>query len=372
MRKLLLAASLLTTFLIVVSLTPLRSANAATPTLRFISDITELGPVHAIGRTFEVAVVAEHFSNLYGFDIQINWTTDYTHNTEHVFTVPAESYPLPNPPSPYGGILHSPWIPVKQVVNESKNIPGAEPDTMAWFVAASMVPAPLFNGNGTVGILRFNVTDQPFFPQNATLRFHFVAATLADNLGGPPIPHTEVDLEIPLYGRVPPNIKITGVQPHPIVVGYGGTLYVDVNVTNEGSFPLTVNITLYANTTDLVTEAVTIGANNSTTAMINATVTIAGGLDLANYTIWVYAWPTLGETNTTDNMFIDGMITVKFIGDIDGDRDVDILDVVQITSIYGARRGQPQYNPKCDLDDDGAVTILDVVTCVFHYGQKYP
>jgi acyl-homoserine lactone acylase PvdQ len=64
--------------------------------------------------------------------------------------------------------------------------------------------------------------------------------------------------------------------------------------------------------------------------------------------------------------------TPKLTGDVDGDFDVDILDVVRITSIYGLKRGDPNFNPESDLDNDGAVTIFDVVICTSHYGQKYP
>lgn len=350
---------------------PPRVVNAAPTGIRFISDVTELGPGNVVGTTFTVAVVVEDVNNLYGLDVQIGWTTEYVHCIHHVTTIPFESYPTPIPPSPYGGILHAPYIPVKDVVNESKGISGADPETMAWFAAASILPSPTFNGNGTVAVFTFNVTDQPYLPQNATFRIHGTSATLADN-GGVPIPYVIMDLEIPLYGRPPPNIKITYAQAYPKMVCYGSVLHVDVNITNDAGYPVATNVTMYANGTGVATLPMTIEAYNTTTVTVNASVTIAGGLDLANYSIMVYAWPILGESTIEDNTFNCGIITVKLIGDVDGDLDVDILDVVQITSIYGAKKGEPQYNPSSDLDHDGIITILDVVTCVAHYGYKYP
>lgn len=348
-----------------------RTVNAATTTLRFISEVPELGPGNVVGRTFKIALVSEDVDDLYGLDTQVNWTTDYIHCIGHVTTIPAESYPPPNPPSSYGGILHTPVIPVKDVVNESKGIPGAAPMTMAWFAAASMLPAPSFNGNGTIAVFTFEVIDQPYLPQNATFRISCTSTTLADSQGQP-IPHETVILEIPLYGRPSPNVKVTYAQAYPKVVCYGGTLHVDVNITNEAGYPVATNVTVYANGTDVATLPVTIEAYNITAVTINASVTVAGGFDLASYSILVYAWPVPGEATVEDNTFNCGVVTVRLIGDVDGDMDVDILDVVQITSIYGAKRGEPRYDPDSDLDSDGVITILDVVTCIAHYGYKYP
>lgn len=85
----------------------------------------------------------------------------------------------------------------------------------------------------------------------------------------------------------------------------------------------------------------------------------------------MYAIPIPGELNITDNTFESTPVTIKVIGDVDDDLDVDIFDVVQITSIYGVKKGDPRYNEKCDFDQDGVITIFDVVTCVAYYGTKY-
>jgi len=65
------------------------------------------------------------------------------------------------------------------------------------------------------------------------------------------------------------------------------------------------------------------------------------------------------------------IVTVLSSGDVDGDGDVDIFDVVKITSIYASKFGDPRFDPDCDLDVDGAITIFDVVMCTSHYGEKW-
>ncbi|MCK5343422.1 MAG: hypothetical protein KAR20_08455 [Candidatus Heimdallarchaeota archaeon] len=60
------------------------------------------------------------------------------------------------------------------------------------------------------------------------------------------------------------------------------------------------------------------------------------------------------------------------IGDVDGDRDVDIFDIVAIAGAYGSEEGDPSYNPDYDIDGDGDVDIVDLVAATSHYGETYP
>jgi hypothetical protein len=72
--------------------------------------------------------------------------------------------------------------------------------------------------------------------------------------------------------------------------------------------------------------------------------------------------------HTTSNTPV--IITIP--GDVDGNSVVNILDVVQITGLYGKKRGDSGFKMNSDLNNDGAITILDVVGCTGHYGQHYP
>jgi hypothetical protein len=45
--------------------------------------------------------------------------------------------------------------------------------------------------------------------------------------------------------------------------------------------------------------------------------------------------------------------------------------VVLISRIYATKQGEPLFDPRSDLDGDGAITILDLVLCTSHYGQKW-
>lgn len=61
------------------------------------------------------------------------------------------------------------------------------------------------------------------------------------------------------------------------------------------------------------------------------------------------------------------------IGDVNYDGVVNILDIVDVTSIYDCKEGERNWNPEADLAAPyGKIDILDLVTITCHYGQKYP
>jgi len=160
-----------------------------TTVVRIIPESTILYTT-SVNQTFKVAVVAENVTNFYGFDIQLNWTTDYIRYVNHTVTVPVESYPAPNPPSPYPGALHNPVLPVKEEVNEN-GVPLANPGTMAWFAKAAMAPAQPQNGSVTIAVITFKIVQAPVL--NADIQIHIVSSDLSD-VNASPITHEEQDL----------------------------------------------------------------------------------------------------------------------------------------------------------------------------------
>jgi hypothetical protein len=58
-------------------------------------------------------------------------------------------------------------------------------------------------------------------------------------------------------------------------------------------------------------------------------------------------------------------------GDVDGDNDVDIYDVVAVCAAYGAKEGEdPRYQPNLDIVYDHVINIFDVVAVCADYGWK--
>jgi parallel beta-helix repeat protein len=165
------------------------------------------------------------------------------------------------------------------------------------------------------------------------------------------------------------DVAVTSVTPSETVIGVGYSLNINVTAANQGDYAETFNITVYANTTVIQTKTLTLTSGNSTTITFTWNTS---GFAKGNCTISAVADTVPGETETEDNNSTDGWVTVTIPGDVDGDFDVTILDVVKITGIYALKQGDLGFNPNSDIDNDGVITILDVVACTTHYGQKYP
>lgn len=58
-------------------------------------------------------------------------------------------------------------------------------------------------------------------------------------------------------------------------------------------------------------------------------------------------------------------------GDVDGDRDVDIFDIVRMATIYGVKYPNSRYDRPCDMDLDGDIDIFDVVAAATNYGKSW-
>jgi hypothetical protein len=161
--------------------------------------------------TFTISVKAMNVANLYGVDIQFTWDPTVIKYVSHAKKIPVESYP--------GGVLHSPTIPVKNQVDENATMPGSEPGTRYWLAEASMLPAAVFDGNGTF----FEMTFQVVGLGSSPLRFtaftgadrdgNPITVTLQDGLfrnyvPPPPPPPTPANISI-----TPPNVVNSSLVP---------------------------------------------------------------------------------------------------------------------------------------------------------------
>jgi hypothetical protein len=196
-----------------------------------------------------------------------------------------------------------------------------------------------------------------------------VNVTLKDNVSNQTLASQNVTIP-----EIVPDVSVANLAPYATVVNEGRNARIDVDVQNQGKTTETFNVTLYANDTLIALQTVTASAANFTTISF---IWNTAGFAKGNYTIKAVADTVLGETDITDNNSTDSWITVTILGDVDGDLengryDVDLFDAVKLLACYGAKQGDPNFDPNCDIDDNGQVFLFDAVILLSHYGQKYP
>ena len=296
------------------------------------------------GEIFEVNITITDVTNLTGWEFKLYYLSSVVNCT---------------------GIVEGPFLkqggstfPIFDTVNDYNGTHGrilAACTLLGMDVSAS--------GNGTLATITFKAETGDQTP------LHLVETKLGDEKIPPqPIPHAAISGVVnvgTIHDLAAVNLTISKT-----IIGQGYTLNINVTVENQGGLDETFNVTLYANATAIETYTVTdLPPMTQTTVIFTWNTT---GWPMGNYSTNAYAWPMPGETDTIDNNVIGGWIFVTLTGDVDGDQDVDIFDIVNIAGAYGAQEGDTQYKANCDIDNDGDIDIFDIVAAAGNYGQSIP
>jgi hypothetical protein len=184
-----------------------------------------------------------------------------------------------------------------------------------------------------------------------------------------PVSYNGLGFDPPFVLKAPSihDVAVTGIQCKNVTSNSTSTS-INVTVMNQGNTTETFNVTLYANTTNIGTQTVSL-SNGSATSLTFNWNTI--GLDYGNYTITAYATPVPGETDIADNNFTSWII-VTIAGDIDGNFKVQLADLVLLAHAYGSKPGDSNWNPNADIDGNLIVGLSDLVILAQNYGQGYP
>jgi len=157
------------------------------------------------------------------------------------------------------------------------------------------------------------------------------------------------------------DIGITGITPSKSIIGQGYNLPMNITIMNYGAYSETFNVTLYVNETLVELQTVTLASGNFTTVTFTWNTT---GFAKGKYTISAATDTLLGEAYTEDNTLRDSWVIVTIPGDVNGDRLVDVSDLVLTVNAIPSALGWPNWDSNADINGDGVCDISDLVICV--------
>jgi len=148
----------------------------------------------------------------------------------------------------------------------------------------------------------------------------------------------------------------------------GLNLSIEVVPQNEGMEDEDVDVNCYANSTLIGSKTIHLAAGQLMPInFIWNTLKTAPG----TYTIKVKASVVHGETETADNMFSNGVIQVRILGDADFSGLVDFDDWWLWWENVGKPAEQWPPNVYPDFNNDNAVTMTDFEIWRKNYGKSY-
>ncbi|MGD0160804.1 MAG: dockerin type I domain-containing protein [Candidatus Bathyarchaeia archaeon] len=152
------------------------------------------------------------------------------------------------------------------------------------------------------------------------------------------------------------EVMVTNLTASTTWVYRGGTLTINVTVKNVGDFnEPAVSVTVYYNVTaaeSVNTYRLSLGVGQSLTFTFTWNTE---GVPYQNYTLTAVATIPTGSTTLSD-----GNVTIKLLGDVNGDGVVDLRDIALVARAFGSTPGGPNWNPAADINGDGTVNMEDV------------
>lgn len=85
------------------------------------------------------------------------------------------------------------------------------------------------------------------------------------------------------------------------------------------------------------------------------------GVAPGDYTISAYAHPLPGETDTTDNTYVDGIVRIVQCGDINGDDKINLGDVIYLANYLLKGGPTPVSEWASDVNCDNLLNLADVI-----------
>jgi hypothetical protein len=165
-------------------------------------------------------------------------------------------------------------------------------------------------------------------------------------------------------------VAVISVVTARTVIGQGFNCNLTVIAVDDGNYTESFSVTAYANATGLGTQQVS--GLYASCCMVLRFVWNTAGLAYGNYTVSAYAQPVAGQTDVSGNDFTLGTVKVTIPGDINGDFNVGLSDLVLLGKAYNTKPGDAKWNANADINGDGTAGLSDLTIMARHYNTHCP
>ncbi|UCE96734.1 MAG: C39 family peptidase [Candidatus Bathyarchaeota archaeon] len=310
------------------------------------------------------------YSGYWGM-ISLPWSITISHEPEiyrdEVFSVTANAtYPCPSPfwDSDYPASAVNFTIGLSDGLNltfgESArksvgNLQAGQTASVSWDLEADT------SGNKTINIEVGGIVEGSVFPNPPV----YPGYDYEDLIGA------SANFTLEIIGYIH-DVAITDLNSK-TCVGEGLECSIHLSVMNEGEFTEEVNITVYANSTIIQSQNITLRVGQLIILDITWDTT---SCIMGNYTLLGYALPVPNENDTADNTLEQGWILLTVAGDVNGDQITDITDITMTVSNYGKTSNSPGWHEpdwyvNCDMNNDNIIDITDLVLVIGEFGNSW-
>jgi TolB protein len=175
------------------------------------------------------------------------------------------------------------------------------------------------------------------------------------------------------------DTALTRIGVSKTIVGQGCPLSVNITIENQGDLTEKFNVTLSIGRVlyVLIHKFVNITLSDGSKTTLGY-VCLTSSWTYGNSTLGVYASPVLHEKNVSNNGQ-SVKILVTILGDVNGDKKVNVLDLILTAHHLGHTDGDG-HTPSTkewydcmntDLNNDGQHNVLDLIICANHLGQQW-
>jgi len=252
-----------------------------------------------VPQNFTIALEINHVEELYEINMTMSWNTTLVDYVSHTV------YSLLNDP----------------VTDDEVN----QTTGTYWIWSKSQYPASPFDGSGTI----FEMTFQA--KAAGTCILNISSSDLLDRFENP-ITHDVVSGTVQISPGIH-DVAVTDISVFKTVACQGLSVDIYVTTENQGSYGENFNVTTYANETAIDTIQVSLTSYSQIEITFTWNTT---EFTIGNYTISANATVVPGETDVTDNSYIDGMVTI-----VEPSFDVAVVDINPDKTIVGDEYSLP-------------------------------